>query len=122
MRAAVAGASFSLRHPRTGEVVGSASASALFERIARAAWQSGDPGLLFLDAIERANPLPAIAAIEATNPVNLANGIREQPAPARVQWRLDSLAQRSPLERTPLSHLARAGSSSAAVLVRAFSP
>ena len=32
------------------------------------AWQTGDPGLAFLDEINRANPTPEIGAIESTNP------------------------------------------------------
>lgn len=57
-----------LRHPRTGEIVRTVPANALFERIARAAHRSGDPGLFFLDAANRANPTPALGAFEATNP------------------------------------------------------
>lgn len=40
----------------------------LFDAIVDAAWRTGDPGLLFLDAINRANPTPALGALEATNP------------------------------------------------------
>jgi ribonucleoside-diphosphate reductase alpha chain len=40
----------------------------LFHAIAEAAWSSGEPGLLFADAIERANPTPALGKILATNP------------------------------------------------------
>ncbi|WP_437719466.1 hypothetical protein WMF45_25555 [Sorangium sp. So ce448] len=51
-----------LRHPRTGEIVRTIPAHGLFERIARAAHRSGDPGLFFLDAANRANPTPALGA------------------------------------------------------------
>jgi len=68
MRAAAAGEPFGLRHPASGQVVRRVEAAALLDRIADAAWQIGDPGLLFLDAINRANPTPALGAIEATNP------------------------------------------------------
>ena len=56
-----------LRDPRGG-AAGSADASALLDEIAASAWRTGDPGLLFLDPIERANPTPALGTIEATNP------------------------------------------------------
>jgi ribonucleoside-diphosphate reductase alpha chain len=68
MQAAAAGRTVPLRHPRTGRRAGSVRAAPLLARIARAAWQAGDPGLLFLDAINRDNPTPAVGAIEASNP------------------------------------------------------
>lgn len=63
-----ADAAFPLRSPRTGEIVRRVSAADLFESIVRAAWECGDPGVLFLDEINRHNPTPALGAIEATNP------------------------------------------------------
>lgn len=54
--------------PRDGRRVGSVPAAALLDLICRRAWAGGDPGLLFLDAINRANPLPDAGRIEATNP------------------------------------------------------
>ncbi len=63
-----AGAPFPLRNPRTGRVARTADPAALFEQIVEAAWATGDPGLLFLDEINRHNPTPALGAIEATNP------------------------------------------------------
>jgi ribonucleoside-diphosphate reductase alpha chain len=68
LEAALASRTFALRHPRTGSASGSLDASDLFSRIARAAWQTGDPGLVFLDAINRANPTPELGSIESTNP------------------------------------------------------
>lgn len=63
-----AGRPFPLRNPRTGAVVRSVDPGALFASIAEAAWATGDPGLLFLDEINRHNPVPALGEIEATNP------------------------------------------------------
>jgi ribonucleoside-diphosphate reductase alpha chain len=60
--------SYDLVHPRTGRPVGRVRAAEVFERIANAAWHTGDPGLLFLETINRANPTPHVGAIEATNP------------------------------------------------------
>jgi ribonucleoside-diphosphate reductase alpha chain len=68
MEAAGADQSFTLRHPRTAQPTGVVQAAELLSGIARAAWQTGDPGLIFLDAIQRANPVPAAGPIEATNP------------------------------------------------------
>lgn len=62
------GTAFGLTNPRTARIVRSVDAVSLFERIVRAAWERGDPGLLFLDEINRHNPTPALGAIEATNP------------------------------------------------------
>lgn len=68
MAAVEAGDELVLRHPRDGREVGRRSARALFEAICDAAWATGDPGLLFLDRINRDNPLPALGQIESTNP------------------------------------------------------
>jgi ribonucleoside-diphosphate reductase alpha chain len=59
---------FPLRNPRTGRVVRAVEPWALFESIVEAAWTTGDPGLLFLDEINRHNPTPGLGSIEATNP------------------------------------------------------
>ncbi len=62
--------SYELIDPRTKQVTGSLSARQVFERIIQAAWQTGDPGMVFIDRINasRANPIPDIEQIEATNP------------------------------------------------------
>jgi ribonucleoside-diphosphate reductase alpha chain len=59
---------YDLRHPTDGRAVGQLSACEVFERIVAAAWETGDPGLVFLDAVARANPTPMLGRIEATNP------------------------------------------------------
>lgn len=68
MTAAVVGEAFDLVHPATGEVVSQTNAGELFDEIVQAAWASGDPGFVFLDAVNRANPTPQLGDIEATNP------------------------------------------------------
>ncbi|MEW6220758.1 MAG: vitamin B12-dependent ribonucleotide reductase [Thermodesulfobacteriota bacterium] len=54
--------------PHTGQAVAALPAAALFDRIAQAAWQGGEPGLIFIDRINRASTLPGLGPIEATNP------------------------------------------------------
>jgi ribonucleoside-diphosphate reductase alpha chain len=68
MAAALADCPWTLRHPRSGQPIRDVRATESLERIARAAWETGDPGLLFLDAINRDNPTPDSGRIEATNP------------------------------------------------------
>jgi ribonucleoside-diphosphate reductase alpha chain len=55
---------------RGGEVIGHKNASEIFDEIVKAAWQTGDPGLIFIDRINHgpANPTPEMGQIEATNP------------------------------------------------------
>jgi len=62
------GERFALRNPRTGVVAGFVDPQSLFSAIVAAAWATGDPGLLFLDEINRHNPTPALGALAATNP------------------------------------------------------
>jgi len=70
MEALARGGEYDLINPRTGLVTGRLSAREVFERIVRAAWRTGDPGLVFIDRINRspANPIPELGMIEATNP------------------------------------------------------
>jgi ribonucleoside-diphosphate reductase alpha chain len=59
---------FNLINPRTAKVARQLKARDLFDLMATAAWQTGDPGLVFLDEINRHNPTPRLGQIEATNP------------------------------------------------------
>jgi len=59
---------FPLRHPGTGHAIDTLPAREIFDAIVDSTWQTGDPGLLFLDAINRANPTPQLGDIESTNP------------------------------------------------------
>ena len=70
MEALAEGGDYDLVNPRTGLSTGRLSARDVFERIVRAAWRTGDPGLVFIDRINRspANPVPAVGQVEATNP------------------------------------------------------
>jgi ribonucleoside-diphosphate reductase alpha chain len=68
MRAVRENRDFSLINPRTKMVVKKVKARPLFDLIVNAAWRTGDPGLVFLDEINRHNPTPKIGQIEMTNP------------------------------------------------------
>ncbi len=59
---------YELKNPRSGEIVGSLRAKIVFDEIVESAWETGDPGLIFIDRINRANPTPHIGQIESTNP------------------------------------------------------
>jgi ribonucleoside-diphosphate reductase alpha chain len=59
---------YSLINPRTKKEVGRRKARKVFEAIVNAAWETGDPGVLFLDRINEANPTPQMGDIESTNP------------------------------------------------------
>jgi ribonucleoside-diphosphate reductase alpha chain len=68
MRAYEAGEDFPLVSPRTKKEIKKVKAADLLRLIAESAWASGDPGVIFIDTINRANPTPRIGEIEATNP------------------------------------------------------
>ncbi len=68
MDALAAGKDYDLVNPRSNKVVKRISARAIFDQIVRAAWESGEPGIIFLDHINRANPVKHLGEIEATNP------------------------------------------------------
>jgi ribonucleoside-diphosphate reductase alpha chain len=68
MAAARAGTSYELVNPRTGAVAGVLDAHKVLDAIANAAWAVGDPGMVFIDRVNAAQPTPGLGAIEATNP------------------------------------------------------
>jgi ribonucleoside-diphosphate reductase alpha chain len=68
MRKAMTKKTMMLRSPKTGKIIQKINAADLFEMIVRNAWETGDPGLLFIDEINRKHPLRHIGQIEATNP------------------------------------------------------
>jgi ribonucleoside-diphosphate reductase alpha chain len=57
-----------LRSPKTNKITKKIQADTLFNLIAKTAWETGDPGVLFIDEINRRHPLKKIGTIEATNP------------------------------------------------------
>ncbi len=85
-----------------GRIIRSLPARTLFDDICRAAWETGDPGLVFMDTINRANPTPAEGRIESTNPcgevpllpyescnlgsINLTHFVSAKSLDRRVEW------------------------------------
>jgi ribonucleoside-diphosphate reductase alpha chain len=59
---------YDLINPRNGQSVGTLDARRVFDRIVRQAWQNGEPGIVFLDRLNRDNPTPHLGMIESTNP------------------------------------------------------
>ena len=106
MQNAQRGEEYDLLNPRTGKVQGRLNARHVFDLLAELAWKTGDPGIVFLDRINRDNPTPRLGQIESTNPcgeqpllpyescnlgsVNLARMVRYDEQGAEVDW--DKLA------------------------------
>lgn len=59
---------YDLLNPKNKEVVDSLSAKKVFDKIVENAWKNGEPGIIFIDKINRYNPTPEIGEIESTNP------------------------------------------------------
>ena len=57
-----------LVNPRNRERVRKLKARDVWDLMAKSAWASGDPGVVFIDEINRYNPTPEIGRIESTNP------------------------------------------------------
>src|SRR5436309_694367 len=70
MDALASGGEYELINPHSVAVTGRLLAKEVFDRMVRAAWRTGDPGMVFIDRINAspANPTPAIGVVEATNP------------------------------------------------------
>ncbi len=68
MEAVKAGADYDLINPHTKEVTGKLNAKEVFDKIVDMAWRTGDPGIIFIDRINEANPTPHLGRIESTNP------------------------------------------------------
>jgi ribonucleoside-diphosphate reductase alpha chain len=102
MRALENDSEFELLNPRTEVVLKKLFARQVWEMITYQAWKTGDPGVIFIDEINRENPTPHIGTIEATNPcgeqpllpyescnlgsINLAKMVKEKDGKAEVDW------------------------------------
>jgi ribonucleoside-diphosphate reductase alpha chain len=68
MRTVGKGTDYNLVNPRTGEMTDKLNAKEVFDKIVDMAWCTGDPGIVFIDEINRHNPTPKLGKIESTNP------------------------------------------------------
>ena len=94
MQAVEHGRPYDLVDPATGRVAGQLNAREVFDTIVNSAWQTGEPGIIFLDRLNRDNPVPGMGEIESTNPcgeqtllpyeacnlgsINLVNHLKEE--------------------------------------------
>ena len=114
MEAMEKGKEYPLINPRTGEVIKYANAREVFDLIMESAWLNGEPGILFIDRINKANPTPHLGEMEATNPcgeqpllpyepcnlgsINLLKMVRESERSEAGGWREKHLPQTSNLK------------------------
>ncbi|MEN6441188.1 MAG: vitamin B12-dependent ribonucleotide reductase [Syntrophobacter sp.] len=68
MQAVENGSDYPLLNPRSGQEVERLSAREVFQTIVESAWSNGEPGIIFIDAMNRDNPTPLVGSIESTNP------------------------------------------------------
>lgn len=68
MKAAQAGEEYDLIDPHDKQPAGRLNARAVYDRIIDAAWRNGEPGIIFLDRLNRDNVVPSQGEIESTNP------------------------------------------------------
>jgi ribonucleoside-diphosphate reductase alpha chain len=59
---------FNLTNPRNNEVSETLKARAIWNLMIMMAWKNGEPGIIFLDTINKNNPTPNLGQIESTNP------------------------------------------------------
>ncbi|MDO8964831.1 MAG: adenosylcobalamin-dependent ribonucleoside-diphosphate reductase, partial [Coriobacteriia bacterium] len=102
MEAVKAGTTYELFNPRGGEAAGVLDAREVYDLIVEMAWATGDPGIIFIDRMNRDNPTPALGEIESTNPcgeqpllpyeacnlgsVNLSRFVVQRDGGAEVDW------------------------------------
>ena len=68
MNAVEEGRDYELINPRTNQPAGTMNAREVFDKIVDMAWRTGDPGIVFIDRINKDNPTPRLGTIESTNP------------------------------------------------------
>lgn len=104
MEAYLNGNDYDLINPQNNEAVGRMDAGAVFDLIIDSAWKNGEPGIVFIDKMNKDNPTPQIGKIESTNPcgevpllpyeacnlgsINLGLMVKEQDGEFVVDWDL----------------------------------
>ncbi|MFA5857648.1 MAG: vitamin B12-dependent ribonucleotide reductase, partial [Elusimicrobiota bacterium] len=68
MRQVESDGEYMLVNPNSGKIVKKLKAREVFDKIVQNAWENGEPGVIFLDRINRSNPTPFLGEIESTNP------------------------------------------------------
>lgn len=102
MQAVEAGADYTLIDPHTKLAVGKLPAAEVFSKIVEGAWHNGEPGIIFLDRLNRDNVVPSEGEIESTNPcgeqpllpyescnlgsINLSNMLTEEDGGVQIDY------------------------------------
>jgi ribonucleoside-diphosphate reductase alpha chain len=68
MKAVEKDENYDIINPRDKQISGNLNARKVFNRIITQAWENGEPGIIFLDRLNRDNPTPNVGEIESTNP------------------------------------------------------
>lgn len=68
MQALETNGDYPLIEPSTGEIVNTLNAKKVFDLIVEKAWHNGEPGIVFMDQINKKNPVPHVGSVESTNP------------------------------------------------------
>jgi ribonucleoside-diphosphate reductase alpha chain len=68
MEAVKSGNNYNLINPHNKEAFGQLNAKEVFDKMVEMAWKTGDPGIVFIDRINKENPTPNLGKIESTNP------------------------------------------------------
>lgn len=103
MKAVDSNEQWHLIHPNTKEILKTIPAKKLWNAIVKTAWQTGDPGLIFLDTINNFNSTPALGKIESTNPcgevpllpyescnlgsINLPQFLKQDKGKKQIDWK-----------------------------------
>ena len=95
MKAVEQNTDYALVDPASHQITGRLNARKVFEAIINSAWQTGEPGIIFLDRLNRDNPVPSLGEIESTNPCG------EQPLLPYEACNLGSINLVQHLKETP---------------------
>ncbi len=93
---------YNLVNPRNNQIWEKMNAKKVFDLITRYAWLNGEPGVIFIDTVNRHNPTPQLGEIEATNPcgelpllpfescnlasINLGNMLKKKDGKYEIDW------------------------------------